>query len=112
MVDGDDKVILTKTDVLSIKMEFSSIAYAFVTEDTFVAFDQKYAGRPVRIIIDGEKNDVLVGAENDNGIYTVNFMLTASAVSTKPLKQMVIAFASEPLVGEVEMTIEKSATRV
>ena len=28
------------------------------------------------------------------------------------IKQMVIAFASEPLVGEVEMTIEKSATRV
>ena len=112
VVDGDDNVILTKTDVLSIKMEFSSIAYAFVTEDTFIAFDQKYAGRPVRIIIDGEKTDLLVGAENDNGIYTVNFMLTASAVSTKPLKQMVIAFASEPLVGEVEMTIEKSATRV
>ena len=50
VVDGDDKVILTKTDVLSIKMEFSSIAYAFVTEDTFVAFDQKYAGSQVRII--------------------------------------------------------------
>ena len=111
MVDKDGNEILKKSDVISVALDITSSANIVVTNDYCQMFDNKYIADIIRLIIDDKTYDVdAIARENDD--QSMIIFVSNDEEIKMGIKQMVIAFASEPLVGEVEMTIEKSATRV
>ena len=111
VVDKDGNEILKETDVISVALDITSSANIVVANDYCQMFDKKYIADIIRLIIDDKTYDVdAIARENDN--QSMIIFVSNDEEIKMGIKQMVIAFASEPLVGEVEMTIEKSATRV
>lgn len=111
IVDGDGNEILTKSNVISVSLDITSSANVVVNDDFCQMFNAKYVARIIRFIVNGETYDVdaITRKNDEQGLIIFTTAYESVKVS---IKQMVIAYSSEPLSGEIELKIKKSATRV
>ena len=109
--DANGEEILAKSDVVSIASNISSSAYAVVSDEFEKNFREKYVARTIYLIVDDITYHINVITKEINEKSCIVILPTNEAQEIA-VRQMVISFVSEPLKGNVEMTIEKSATRV
>ena len=111
VTDANGEEILAKSDVVSIASNISSSAYAVVSDEFEKNFREKYVARTIYLIVDDITYDINVITKEINEKSCIVILPTNEAQEIA-VRQMVISFVSEPLKGNVEMKIEKSATRV
>lgn len=110
VVDGDENIILKRSDVISINLDLTSSACVVVSNEFCEEFYNNYIARTIKFVVDDNIYDIDAITDETDGQKLIIF-LTNDETTKTGIKQMVIAFSSEPLKGKVKLIIEKSATR-